>query len=242
MSSSDLGQKRRRVDEGAAKKNRNEDDLDHSDTTNQEEGKDYELEDLLRSVMPDDVYNDGGQIEQARGEILQKRDRLLSMLRAIGGDSPEIASLVTDVTSVLNTIPDPNRPKLTEEKKREIKRLVDSGASLRRIDALHKAASKYKQKDLFDLLIDEYGIGIEDHDHQDPSSPPLHVAALLGNCEAVEILLSKGANKKSKNSKGRTIQQEIKTANRQAQKSMGPFMAQRLQGEMNVDKVLKLLN
>ena len=76
---------------------------------------------------------------------------------------------------------------MRDEKKAEIQRLVYAGASLARVDALHIAASHYKQQDLFDLLIDAYGLGIEDPDHTSLSSPPLHVAACVGNCEAVEI-------------------------------------------------------
>lgn len=137
--------------------------------------------------------------------------------------------------------PDPNRSKLTDEKKAEIQRLVDAGASLARVDALHIAASHYKQQDLFDLLIDAYGVGIEDPDHTSLSSPPLHVAACVGNCEAVEILLAKGADKKSRNGKGRTASQEVTHENRKMQRSAPLFMIAQLRGELNVDKVLSLL-
>ena len=166
--------------------------------------------------------------------------------------NPEILSMINDVIeretsgllSSLNDIfPDPNRSKLSEEKKAEIRGLVDAGASLSNIDALHLAASHYKQPDLFDLLIDEYGLGIEDSDHHDLKSKPLHVAACCGNCEAIEILLAKGADKKSTNSKGRNPLQEVKHSNRQMQRGgMPDFLYEQLRRETNVDRVISMLS
>ena len=123
-----------------------------------------------------------------------------------------IKSLLPDMYSMETS------SKLSDEKISEIKRLVDAGASLSNIDALHIAAGHYKRPDLFNLLIDEYGLGIEDSDHDSLKSKPLHVAACLGNCEAIEILFARGADKQSRNSKGRTPLQEVKHSNRQMQR------------------------
>jgi len=145
-------------------------------------------------------------------------------------------------SSLFGAVVDPNRSKLSDEKRAEIKRLVDAGASLSNVDALHLAASYYKQRDLFDLLIDEYGLGVEDPDHDSLMSRPLHVSACLGNCEAIEILLAKGADKKSRNQKGRTALQEVKHSNRQMKKGMPEFMFVQLCRETNVDRVTSMLS
>ena len=73
-------------------------------------------------------------------------------------------------------------------------------------------------------------------------SKPLHVAACLGNCEAIEILLAKGADKKSRNQKGRTALQEVKHSNRQMKKGMPEILFQQLCRETNVDRVTSMLS
>ncbi len=212
--------------------------------------KDRELKDLIESLFPDDdYYRDGGETVASLNDSVQKLQRELQSMRETMAalpsvrNNPEIASIVNDVvgrqvndllSNLPEEIPDPNRSKLSNEKRAEIRRLVDAGASLNRIDALHLAASYYKQRDLFDLLIDEYGLGIEDPDHTSVLSPPLSVAACLGNCEAIEILLAKGANKNSRNSQGRTALQELKHSNRQSQRRMPDFMFEQFRREMNV--------
>jgi len=97
--------------------------------------------------------------------------------------------------------------KLTNDKKADIRRLVNSGADLNGIDALHIACGMYCDSDLFDLLLDEYGMNIEQFDKV--GSRPLHIAASLGNADAVRILLSKGADKNGKNEEGRTALEDV---------------------------------
>lgn len=226
--------------------------------------KDIELKDLIQSLFPDyDHYRDGGETVanlnnsvREMTEMLQRRvQNMRESVAALPSvrNNPDIASIVNDIlerevndllssANLPEEIPDPNRSKLSNEKRAEIKRLVDAGASLNRIDALHLAASHYKQRDLFDLLIDEYGLGIEDPDHDSLLSPPLTVAACLGNCEAIEILLAKGADKKSRNSRGRTALQEVKYCNRQTQRGMPDVMFEQFRRQTNVDRVTSLLS
>ncbi len=229
---------------GAAKKEKEE-----------EEGfsaQDNELCDLIRSMLPDeDEYRDNGktiamlneQIRQVRESMERQREAIRQSLVT---NNPEIGSIIDEVVDrqmnelqakLPEEIPDPNRSKLTEEGRAEIKRLVDAGASLAKVDALHHAAGHYKQRDLFDLLIDEYGLGVDDPDHSSMLATPLHVAASLGNCEAIEILLTKGADKKSKNSKGRNASQEVAYELRRAP----PFLREQFCQQMNVDKVKSML-
>jgi len=104
-------------------------------------------------------------------------------------------------------IPIPAESRLTESIKAEISKLIDEGASLKDINALHMAAAHYKSRDLFDYLIDEHKMEIEAFDGT--GSYPLHVAACLSNTEAVQILLSKGAQKKAKNKDGKTPRQVL---------------------------------
>ena len=242
--------KRRSTKKGAAAKAKAKEDAEKF------AAEDNELSDLIKSMFPDyDYYRDGGAtiaslnetIRQTR-ETMQRELQSMRQQMASVTNNPEIGSIVNEVmdrqlgeiqAKLPEEIPDPNRSKLSDEKRAEIQRLVDAGASLSRVDALHLAASHYKQRDLFDLLIDEYGLGIEDPDHTSLSSPPLHVAACVGNCEAIEILLAKGADKKSKNSKGRTALQEV--VHEQAQRNVPSFMTEQLRGELNVDKVTTLL-
>lgn len=258
MSSMSSGpeQKRRRTDEGggadkkmsgAAKKEEEEEEEGFS-------AQDNELCDLIRSMLPDeDEYRDGGatiamlneQIRRVRDSMQRQREAIRQSLVA-SYPNQEIGSIIDEVVDrqmselqakLPEEIPDPNRSKLTEEGRAEIKRLVDAGASLAKVDALHIAASYYKQRDLFDLLIDEYGLGVDDPDHTSMLSPPLHVAASLGNCEAIEILIAKGADKKSKNSKGRNASQEVAYELRRAP----PFLREQFRQQMNVDKVKSML-
>ncbi len=218
--------------------------------------KDSELEDLIKSLFPDAEEATMTTPNDSAQEKMETLRRRLQSFRAMAAalppsmrDNPELESIINetnDLMSQANTlfdIPDPNRSKLSDEKRAEIKRLVDAGASLSNIDALHLAASHYKQRDLFDLLIDEYGLGIEDPDHDSLLSKPLHVAGCLGNCEAIDILLAKGADKKSRNSKGRTPLQEVKHSNREMQRGgMPDFLYQQLRLETNVDRVTIMLS
>ena len=223
-----------------------------------DEKDDELLKDLIKSLFPDDdYYCDGGEtvanLNREMSEMLQRRvQNMRESLAASVRGNPEIESIVNDVmerelndvlsSNLLEEIPDPNRSKLSSEKRAEIKRLVDAGASLSRVDALHLAASYYKQHDLFDLLIDEYGLGIEDPDNDPLLSSPLMVAAFCGNCEAVEILLAKGADKKYTNSEGRTALQEVKHANSQRPSGMPEVMFEQLRRNRNVDRVTNILS
>lgn len=96
--------------------------------------------------------------------------------------------------------------KLTSEVKSKIRTLVDDGANLNGIDALHHAAAWYREKDLFDHLVDEYGMSMEHFD--DNGQRPIHIAAGCGNTDAVRILLAKGADKNGRNVEGQTALQE----------------------------------
>ena len=114
--------------------------------------------------------------------------------------------LSNKIEALSNLFPD-GRSKLTDEKKMEIKRLVDAGASLSGITALHLAAAMYKEGDLFHLLIDEYSMDVEAYD--DVGRKPIHVAACMKNLNAVRVLIAKGADKKSKNKEGDTALEEM---------------------------------
>jgi hypothetical protein len=102
--------------------------------------------------------------------------------------------------------------KLTSEKKMEIQRLVDGGADLNGISALHHVSTNYKDRDLFDLLIDDYGMSVEQFDHI--GRRPIHIAACFTNVEAVRILLEKGAERDGKNKEGQTALQELNESQR----------------------------
>ena len=80
-------------------------------------------------------------------------------------------------------------------------RLVNAGANLNGIHALHYVASFYEESDLFDLPIDDYGIGVDQCD-EDDGRRPIHVAACTKNANAVRILISKGADMNCKNYDG----------------------------------------
>ena len=266
-SSSGPEQKRRRtkgaddtMSTAAKAKEAEEEEEDEEEEEEKRDARDGELKDLIVSLRPDgdDDYKEIEAIAASLRENIQRvmdgfqrtlRQKIESLPSL--GDNPGVASAVSEIMErevnnilgeELGDIPDPKRSKLTEEKRAEIKRLIDAGASLSRVDALHISSSFYKQSDLFDLLIDEYGLGVEDPDHTSLSSPPLHVAACTGNCQAIEILLAKGAVRKSRNSKGRTALQEVAEQNRKAKRSLPSFMFEQFRRETNVDKVSSLLH
>ena len=91
--------------------------------------------------------------------------------------------------------------KLTPEKKLEIRRLVTAGANLNGIHTLYHFASYYKEGDLFDLLIDEYSMGVNQRDED--GQMPTHVAVSIMNVDAFWILISKGADRSCENSDGK---------------------------------------
>eukprot|EP00978_Attheya_sp_CCMP212_P035392 scaffold153776_cov32-Attheya_sp.AAC.1 len=101
----------------------------------------------------------------------------------------------------------PSVSKLTDARKAQMKNLVEAGASLQGINALHMAAANYKSSDLFDHLIGEYGMSVETFDRN--GHFPIHVAAVCGNAEAIRVLLARGANKKAKSKDGLTAKQEL---------------------------------
>ena len=191
---------------------------------------DKELKRVLESVMPDyDYYGDNGRtmnaMQQSTQSLQQSWSECATKLSAIarqfsaatGGASvsaiQEIQNSIQDRFSGLsNVFPDTSRSKLTNEKKAEIRRLVDVGASLQGIEALHFAAAKYKTEDLFDLLIDEYGMDVNSPDEK-RERRPLHVAATsTKNVDGLRILLAKGANKNLTNIEGETALQEMNDA------------------------------
>lgn len=189
--------------------------------------KDKELKQLLQDIMPDqDPY--GGtnarmdqqltEMQQQFTEIQQSLTSLSSMISSFtgGGPSPAIQS-VQDRFRQMQELCGSVGSKLTNEKKLDIKRLVDAGASLRGIDALHLTAAAYKDEDLFDLLIDEYGLSVEEFDQI--GRKPIHVAACTSNADGVRILIEKGADKDAKNKEGQTALQEMN----QVERSMGDF-------------------
>eukprot|EP00978_Attheya_sp_CCMP212_P025231 scaffold80837_cov36-Attheya_sp.AAC.1 len=88
-----------------------------------------------------------------------------------------------------------------------MKNLVEAGASLQGINALHMAAANYKSSDLFDHLIGEYGMNVETFDRN--GHFPIHVAAVFGNAQAIRVLLAPEANKKAKSKDGLTAKQEL---------------------------------
>ncbi len=108
--------------------------------------------------------------------------------------------------------------KLTEAVKARMKRMVDQGASLDGINALHMAAANYKSRDLFAYLIGEHNMSTDKFDQT--GSLPLHVAACCSNVAAVRILISEGAKKRAKNKDGKTARQLVD----QQERSMAAFM------------------
>ena len=185
--------------------------------------KDKELKRLLESLKPnesDPYAAQLGEMQRQLGLLQQIRDiqRSVSEVARSGSDTI-IPSAAQNINALLSRWSDDSggRSKLTSEKKSEIRRLVDVGADLNGINALHVAASYYKESDLFDLLIDEYGMSVEQFDSI--GRRPLHVAACCTNADAVRILVSKGADKHGRNKEGQTALQEVD----QMQRSMDDF-------------------
>mmetsp|Transcript_10815 Transcript_10815/g.16191 ORF Transcript_10815/g.16191 Transcript_10815/m.16191 type:complete len:480 (-) Transcript_10815:142-1581(-) len=117
--------------------------------------------------------------------------------------------------------------KLTKEKKDHIKRLIQDGASLEGINAIHMAAANYKQSDLFDFLIGECHMSLNNNNDRDETGNlPLHVAAICSNAEAVKVLLARGARKKAKNEDGLTPLQVMEKHHQ----SIGDFMQMMVMG------------
>ena len=114
--------------------------------------------------------------------------------------------------------------KLTKVKKDHIKRLVQDGASLEGINALHMASANYKQSDLFDFLIGECNMTLDRSD--ETGNLPIHVAAICSNAEAVKVLLARGANSIAKNEDGLTPLQVMEKHNQ----SMSDFMQMMVMG------------
>jgi hypothetical protein len=111
---------------------------------------------------------------------------------------------------------------LTPQVRQEMKGLVESGANLRAINALHMAAANYKSPDLFEFLLDDCGMSLTQLDHL--GQQPLHVAAGCSNLAAVRVLLARGADKKAKNRDGETAKKMVEKVER----SMADF--QRVMG------------
>ena len=184
--------------------------------------EDKELERVLKSVMPDyDYYGDGGRtmnaMQQSTTSLQQSVSDLASFISAIAPtarSSPSVQRLQEVSDRLGDSFPDTNRSRLTDEKKRDIRRLVDSGASLSGIEALNMAAQNYKNDDLFDLLIDKYGMDVNATEDKH-GRRPLHFAATSGkNVAAVRILLSKGADKKIQDNDGQTALEEMNNMER----------------------------
>uniref|UniRef100_A0A7S2U524 Uncharacterized protein n=1 Tax=Attheya septentrionalis TaxID=420275 RepID=A0A7S2U524_9STRA len=117
-----------------------------------------------------------------------------------------IAAMMLGLPGFHQSMP-PSGSKLTDARKAQMKNLVEAGASLQGINALHMAAANYKSSDLFDHLIGEYGMSVETFDQN--GHFPIHVAAVCGNAEAIQVLLARGANKKAKSKDGLTAKQEL---------------------------------
>jgi hypothetical protein len=101
---------------------------------------------------------------------------------------------------------------MTPQVRQEMKGLVESGANLQAINALHMAAANYKSPDLFEFLLDDCGMSLTQLDHL--GQQPLHVAAGCSNLAAVRVLLARGADKKAKNRDGETAKQMVKKIER----------------------------
>lgn len=176
--------------------------------------KDEELKELLKSLMPDPMSDpyaaEMSQLSQQVREIKQ----MFSGITAILGNNRSSSNLnqrFERLNEIISQAPN-GGSKLTDEKKADMKRLLDEGADLRGINALHLASSAYKENDLFDLLVDEYGLGVDDFD--DIGRRPIHVAAVCDNADALRILLEKGADKKGKSREGKTALEEVNVAQR----------------------------
>mmetsp|Transcript_33752 Transcript_33752/g.62124 ORF Transcript_33752/g.62124 Transcript_33752/m.62124 type:complete len:485 (+) Transcript_33752:69-1523(+) len=188
-----------------------------------ESNEDKELKQLLQDITPDyDPY--GGQYTSGVREQIEGLQQQLSSLSDFvstltgGATLPSLQSIQGNVNRMSNLYPN-GRSKLTDEKKLDIKRLVDAGANLHGINALHLAAASYKDDDLFDLLIDGYGMSVEEFDHI--GRKPIHVAAIGQNADAVRVLIAKGADKNGKNKEGKTALEELN----EDERNLGDFGA-----------------
>ena len=124
--------------------------------------KDKELKKVLESLEPDPSNPYASQMQGLHQQVEGIQQSLNSLQETLNGLTGTHSNSLTSrfgqsFNDLLQQLPDQNEgSKLTDEKKSTIKRLVDEGASLQGIDALHLAAASYKERDLFDLLIDEY--------------------------------------------------------------------------------------
>jgi hypothetical protein len=156
--------------------------------------KDNELLRLIESLKSDELPMSAAE----RATYRQIAVQLQSMRQSLGLSSTASQGL-TDFGD--------KESKLTTDVKSKIRTLVvDDGANLNGIDALHHAAAWYREQDLFDLLVDEYGMSMESFD--DNGRRPIHIAAGCGNTDAIRILLAKGADKNGRNVEGQTALQE----------------------------------
>jgi hypothetical protein len=140
--------------------------------------------------------------------------KLKALLQSLFSETPSAPNNIaaTNIALTMLGMPGfqsmyPTGSRLTDARKAQMKRLVDAGASLQEINALHMAAANYKSSDLFDYLIDEYGMSVETFDRN--GHFPIHVAAVCGNAEAVRVLLARGAKKNAKSKDGLTAKQEL---------------------------------
>ena len=179
-----------------------------------------ELEELLKGLMPElDPYASQNEaLSEAVGGIEQSLRELSDLVSSVtGAQLPSLQRMQDQTARMSEGYGAAQRSNLTEEKKLNIKRLVDSGASLHDMDALHVAAAHYKNEDLFELLIDEYGLNVESFDSI--GRRPIHVAACFQNADAVRILIAKGADKNGTNTEGKTALQDMNAEER----GMGDF-------------------
>jgi hypothetical protein len=161
---------------------------------------------LLRSLKRDDIAHP----MMSRPNLDQMRLQFEEINRMIQ-EYMNVPSLIAKADELRRSLDEycgtGGGSKLTPEKRSEIRRLVNAGANLHGVDALHHVSSFYGAIDLFDLLIDEYGMGVNQRDED--GNMPLHVAATVMNVDAVRILLSKGADRRGVNGDGKTPLQEL---------------------------------
>mmetsp|Transcript_20037 Transcript_20037/g.43434 ORF Transcript_20037/g.43434 Transcript_20037/m.43434 type:complete len:480 (+) Transcript_20037:133-1572(+) len=202
---------------------------------------DKELKQLLHGLKPDyDYYGDGGHYNsQLRAQMDSLQQSLASVADKLLGGAPfaPLQKIQDSLNQMTDLLPTNETSKLTNEKKIDVKRLVDAGASLNGINALHLAAANYKKEDLFDLLIDEYGMSVEAFDSI--GRKPIHVAAVTENADAVRILIAKGADKTGLNEEGQTALQELN----ESQRNLGGFasMLGNASGDQDLYKIRRLL-
>jgi hypothetical protein len=187
--------------------------------------EDEELKELLTSLKPDPPCPFGGIMDAVRdlrdsmGEAKREVQRIIQERLGPPSGSSTIGAEITnkafsEIEESMGHLPGRahSGSKLTEEKELRLRRLVDAGASLRGINALHRAAAAYDKRDLFDLLTGTYGMDIEGFD--DIGRRPLHVAAVTSNADAVRMLLAMGAEKGGKNVEGQTALEELQEQQR----------------------------